>query len=255
MHSRGAACDARGTAMHPFVTASKCVWCRYHRVGRTFRSSEHDEHSGGTAMHCSGIAIDPRVNAGHLPGTRVELRATRSSSSGMRFYCSGTALSPSDGPYTLDVTAVSSSATPTHWAGTALGSSCHRVSGSGTRVNWSCTAVNFFAIAVSSFGAGENCFRTNENSLGTTRHLRGQALSYGGGPSQCARNVSNWPDASACARGLRTVREGPLRDPQDGLTSTGAPPWIASLLNESESPGRRLGGRLRTVGFSTFYLC
>jgi hypothetical protein len=127
----------------------------------------------------------------------------------MRFYCSGTALSPSDGPYTLAVTAVSSSATPTHWAGTALGSCCHRVSGSGTRVNWSCTAVNSFAIAVSSFGAGENCFRTNENSLGTTRHLRAQAPSCNGSPSQCARNVSNWPDASACARGLRTVREGP----------------------------------------------
>jgi hypothetical protein len=63
MHSRGTACDSRGTAMHSFVKASKCVRCRYHRFGRTSRSSEHDEGSGDTAMHCSGIAIDSSVSA------------------------------------------------------------------------------------------------------------------------------------------------------------------------------------------------
>jgi hypothetical protein len=173
----------------------------------------------------------------------------------MRFYCSGTALSPSDGPYTLAVTAVSSSATPTHWAGTALGSSCHRVSGSGTRVHWSCTAVNSFATAVSSFGAGENCFRTNENSLGTTRHLRAQAPSCNGSPSQCARNVSNWPDASAFARGLRTVSGGSLRGPQDGLTSTGAPPWIGFLAQRVRAAKSKVGrsfANSRVLNFSIY---
>src|SRR6266567_2151564 len=99
----------------------KCVGYRYDPGGTTFSSSERVEGSGDTAIHCFGIAIDPRRDVCQLSGTRVQLRATHMSPSGTRSHLTVTAHHPSGGRWRLSVGAVNLSATRTHWGGTAVG--------------------------------------------------------------------------------------------------------------------------------------
>ena len=117
MHSRRTAYASPCIAMHSLGKVGNCVRCRYDPGGTTFSSRERNEGSGDTAIHCFGIAIDPRRTCGHLSGTRLELRATHVTSSGTRSHLTVTTRGPGAGRYSLGVTALNSSATRTHRPG------------------------------------------------------------------------------------------------------------------------------------------